>query len=325
MMSPIVRRTGVTATDFDIRYTSEDFPSSYPVSSGTLSLNWNDLLWAALTIGRPNVAYVFQHGDASIHEALFRVFMVKTALGQVGGSRRFQRTAAFKALDPTEKGAVSYFLGMAVCKLFASRVLDTPWLLHLDVFGSQLSAAAKSGRSRPDLIGQNTSGDWHVFETKGRSGSPSTSDKLKAKNQAQRLVSVNGAACALHVGSFAFFRKDALEFYWRDPEPEAPEMLEPISIKVSDRDWAECYTHALALEEQPKDGLLADQILEADIKVEIHPKLRSLLRESRWADARRLTAELSPIFAKEGYQADGVRVLAGDSWPIRPRPTRGRI
>lgn len=323
-MSPIVKRTVVTTTDFDIRYTSEDFPAAYGVVSGTLSLNWSDLLWAALTIGRPNVAYVFQHGDASIHEALFRVFMIKTALGQVGTSRRFHRTEAFKALDPTEKGAISYFLGMAVCKLFASRVLDTPWLLHLDVFGDQLSAATKSGRSRPDLIGQNTSGAWHVFESKGRAGSPSAKDRMKAKQQAQRLVTVNGVACALHIGSFAFFRKDELEFYWRDPEPEAPEILEPIPIKVSDRDWAECYTHALALEEQPKDGLLADQIREADIKVEIHPRLRDLLRESRWGDARILTAELSQIFVDDGYQADGVRVVAGDSWPIRKRPASRR-
>ena len=148
---------------------------------------------------------------------------------------------------------------------------------------------------------------------------------MKAKTQAQRLVSVDGAACALHIGSFTFFRKDALEFYWRDPEPEAPEMLEPIQIKATDRDWADCYIHALALEDQPKDGFLADQVREADIKVEIHPKLRILLREGRWGDARKLAAELSQTFVKEGYQADGVRVFAGDSWPIRARATRVRI
>ena len=309
-------------TSFDIRYTSEDFPASYAVSSGTLGVDWNDILWAAITIGRPNVTYVFQHGDASIHEALFRIFMIKTALGQVGGSRRFQRTAAFKALDPTEKGAVSYFLGMAVCKLFASRVLNTPWLLHLDVFGSQLSAATKSGRSRPDLIGQDTSGAWHAFETKGRSGMPSAEDKLKAKTQAERLVSVNGTACSLQIGSFAFFRKDALEFYWRDPEPEAPEKLEPIKITVQERDWAAYYMHALALADQPKDGLLADQFLEADVQVEIHPKLRPLLLEGRWGEARTLTFGLGQVFTQDGYKADGVRVVAGDSWPVRSRAVR---
>lgn len=320
-MSPIVRRPGLS-TSFGIRHTSEDFPASHPVSSGTLGLEWSDLLWAAITIGRPNVTYVFQHSDASIHEALFRVFMIKTALGQVGGSCRFQRTTAFKALDPTEKGAVSYFLGMAVCKLFASRLLNTPWLLHLDVFGSQLSAATKSGRSRPDLIGQYTSGAWHAFETKGRSGMPSAEDKLKAKTQAERLVSVNGTACTLQIGSFTFFRKDALEFYWRDPEPEAPEKLEPIKIKVTDKDWAAYYTHALALEGQAKDGLLAEQFRAADIKVEIHPKVRPLLIEGRWEEARRIASALSSVFLKDGYKADGVRVVMGESWPVRTRPVR---
>jgi hypothetical protein len=322
-MSPIARRPGLMSS-FDIRHTSEDFPASHPVSSGTLGLEWSDLLWAAITIGRPNVTYVFQHGDASIHEALFRVFMIKTALGQVGGSRRFQRTAAFKALDPTEKGAVSYFLGMAVCKLFASRLLNTPWLLHLDVFGSQLSAATKSGRSRPDLIGQDTSGAWHAFETKGRSGMPSAEDKLKAKTQAERLVSVNGTACTLQIGSFTFFRKDALEFYWRDPEPEAPEKLDPIKIKVTDKDWAAYYTHAMALEDQAKDGLLAEQFRAADIKVEIHPKVRPLLIERQWGEARRISSALSSVFLKDGYKADGVRVVMGDSWPIRTRPVRAQ-
>lgn len=323
-MSPTARRPRLL-TSFDIRYTSEDFPPAYGVSSGVLSLNWSDLVWAAITIGRPNVTYVFQHGDASIHEALFRVFMIKTALGQVGSSRRFQRTEAFKALDPTEKGAISYFLGMAVCKLFASRLLNTPWLLHLDVFGNQLSATTISGRSRPDLIGQDTSGAWHAFETKGRSGMPSADDKLKAKTQAERLVSVNGVHCTLQIGSFTFFRKDALEFYWRDPEPEAPEKLEPIRVEVTENDWAAYYIHALAIEDQAKDGFLADQFQEADIRVEIHPKLRPLLVESSWEEARQLASELSQVFVNEGYKADGVRVVVGNSWSNRAIPVKVQV
>lgn len=97
---------------------------------------------------------------------------------------------------------------MAICKLFASRLLNTPWLLHLDVFRDQLNPATLGGRSRPDLVGQDASGAWHAFETKGRSSVPSSEDKLKAKSQAQRLVSVDGSACSLHIGSFAYFRGD---------------------------------------------------------------------------------------------------------------------
>jgi len=136
-----------------------------------------------------------------------------------------RRTDAFAALDPTEKGMVSYFLGMTLCKLFASRLLYAPWLLHLDVFRAALNAVTL-GRSRPDLVGEDISGNWHAFESKGRSSVPSSADKEKAKVQAQRLVSVNGLNCSLQVGSFAFFRSGVLEFYWRDPDPDSKDAIE---------------------------------------------------------------------------------------------------
>ena len=137
---------------FMIPYESQDFPSTYGIGSGNLSTSWDDLLWAALTVGRPNTAYVFRHGDASLYEALFRLSLIRMAVEQdcVG---ELNRTTAFAALDPTEKGAVSYFLGMAVCKLFAAKLLHAPWLLHLDVFRDSLNPLLL-GRSRPDLVGR---------------------------------------------------------------------------------------------------------------------------------------------------------------------------
>ncbi len=316
-MSPIRTRAGVTTASLTIPYTSARFPSSYGVGSGALSFSWDDLLWAAITIGRPNTAYVFQHGEASIHEALFRLSLVRMSLEQVQFSNRLHRTDAFRALDPTEKGAVSYFLGMAVCKLFASRLLSTPWLLHLDVFRNQLNPTTLGGRSRPDLVGQNASGAWHAFETKGRSSVPSSGDKQKAKAQAQRLVSVDGSACALHIGSFAFFRGDDLDFYWRDPEPEEPEKLEPIEISVKNEDWANYYASALALASEPGRGLLSSESQGIDLKVEIHPKLRELLFQGQWAGARSLATELRQQLELDGFQPDGLRVVAGGSWRRR--------
>ena len=171
-----------------IPYTSRDFPSGTIAGRGDLQTGWGDLLWAALTVGRPNTAYVLAHGDASYHEALFRLSLVRMALEQRPFSRSLQRTDAFRSLDPTEKGAVSYFLGMAFCKLFASRFLHTTWLLHLDVFRDQLGPALLGGRSRPDLVGQDVKGAWHAFECKGRSSAPNVEDRRKAKAQAQRLV-----------------------------------------------------------------------------------------------------------------------------------------
>lgn len=302
----------------EIPYRSEMFPSSCGVGSGTLSFAWSDLLWAAITIGRPNTAYVFKHGNASFHEALFRLSLVRMAVEQVPFRSHLHRTDAFRALDPTEKGAVSYFLGMAVCKLFSSRLLGTPWLLHLDVFRDQLNPVTLGGRSRPDLVGQNTTGAWHAFETKGRSSPPSFADKKKAKEQAERLVSVDGTNCSLQVGSLAFFGGDGeLEFYWRDPVPEEPGELEPIEINVSDEDWSNYYAAPLALASEPKGDFLSAQTQGIDLTVEIHPKVRVLLLQGQWGAARSLAIEFRQQLEAEGFHPDGLRVVAGESWQRR--------
>jgi hypothetical protein len=196
-----------------IDYENDQFPSSVvPNGQSRLSVTWDDILWAAVTIGRPNLSYVFRHRSASIHEAIFRWSMVRMGLQQRGvRGQKLVRTDAFKELDPTENGAVNYFFGLAICKLFASKLLDTPWTLHLDVFRNQLNPQLRRGRSRSDLVGQaSASGAWHAFECKGRATAPGGPEKQKAKEQARRLVSVGGKPCMLHIGAITFFRNDAL-------------------------------------------------------------------------------------------------------------------
>ena len=160
-----------------IDYQSQSFPPRYGLGSSTLKTSWDDLLWAAITIGRPSTYHVFRRGPTSFHEAIFRLSLIRMAVEQTR-KYRLRRTKAFAALDPTVKGMVSYFIGMALCKLFASSLIETPWLLHLDVFRSQLKLN-NLGRSRPDLIGQDSAGTWHAFESKGRSSEPSSGDKAK--------------------------------------------------------------------------------------------------------------------------------------------------
>ncbi|MFZ4664721.1 MAG: hypothetical protein ACOYNY_47455 [Caldilineaceae bacterium] len=295
-----------------IDYQSRDFPTSYRLTSGTLLTSWNEILWSALTIGRPSTYHVFRHGPASFNEAIFRLALIRMAVEQVWhGSLR--RTDAYAALDPTEKGMVSYFIGMVLCKLFASRLLHTPWLLHLDVFRAQLNPILL-GRSRPDLVGEDFAGKWHTFESKGRSSAPSANDKAKAKSQAQRLVSVGGTNCTLHIGSFAYFRKDILEFYWRDPEPNSKEA---VKTPEPNEEWRYYFEPALLLAEEADAESLAAERQMADVKVEIHPEIHLLLRLGEWLSAKRRAQELSEVFAAEGFQPDGLRVTAGDSWAKR--------
>lgn len=310
---------GVLRIGFD----TESFPAgTVPNGHAELSTSWSEILWAAVTVGRPSRQYVFRHGAASLFEALFRWSLVRMALEQSGSSKqRLRRTQAAKTLDPTEKGAVNYFLGMTFCKLFAARLLNTPWLLHLDVFRPALNAVL-SGRSRPDLVGlENGTTRWHSFECKGRINPPDKAVKGRAKAQAQRLIRVNGTACTLHIGAITFFRGDVLNLFWRDPEPA---VAREISIQLDADAWRSYYLPAVqAVAEEASRRKLQEEIGEfvrvsgLDLEVGVHPVVATHLFKRQWASAQRAAVEASKEIHEAGYEADGLAVRAGDTWQQR--------
>lgn len=304
-----------------IPYESDGFPAgSLAPSAPNLPVTWDDVLGAAVTVGRPNRQYVFQHGQASMYEALFRWSLVRMALEQSGPwGRRLQRTSAAKTLDPTEKGAVNYFLGMTFCKLFAEKLLNTPWLLHLDVFRPTLNAVL-TRRSRPDLVGQEFGfGQWHAFECKGRISPPGEAVKKKAKAQAQRLVSINGTPCTLHVGAVTYLKGESLRFYWRDPPPEDEGGL---NLQVTDDAWGYYYRPIVELVRAGApaghdvgSGVLVD-IEAADIRVGLHPRIAKLLYADEWERARQEALEAADAIRRDGFRQDGLRIVAGGSWSV---------
>jgi hypothetical protein len=305
-----------------IPFQTEDFPvGSVPNGFDQLPVDWGDVLWSAVTVGRPNRHDVFRHGAASLHEAIFRMSMVRMALEQSGpGGYRLTRTQAAKTLDPTEKGAVNYFLGMIFCKLFAAKLLNTPWVMHLDVYRPGLNAVL-SGRSRPDLIGQHElSGDWHAFECKGRLSKPDSKVKSKAKAQAQRVVTVNGNPCALQIGAVTYFNGDTLQFYWRDPEPEKG--LPNIEIKHTDSFWRLYYqpsTDLVRSAVRGDIGLLRErrgmiEIEALDLSIGLHPEIAKLVFTEQWSEAKEAAGELREELIEQEYQPDGIRLLTGGSW-----------
>ncbi|MGR9400201.1 hypothetical protein ACU8M5_10690 [Rhizobium leguminosarum] len=292
------------------------FPKTYKLNAfDQISTTWGDIIWAAVTVGRPNIHYVFQYGQPSLYEALFRISMVRMALEQARpyASHTIRRTEAFKALDPTEKGAINYFLGMVFCKVFAAGRLDIPWLLHIDAFRSQFSARFLAGRSRPDLVGKPTSGSaWAAFECKGRASSPNADDRTKAKDQAERIVSVNGLRCRLHVAAFTYFGGDTLKMICDDPDGgDEGEVL-----RAGDEQWRFYYAPAFALAErlEQADGAVVRELDELDLKLEIHPKIMALLRGNQWSAAHDACGELADLLKSEGFKPDGIKVTAGPSW-----------
>lgn len=305
-------------TGLRIQYETRGFPHGAPVSNGrhALDTSWDEILWAAVTVGRPSRQYVFRHGEASAYEALFRWSVVRMALEQRGArGRRLHRTSAAKSLDPTEKGAVSYFLGMTFAKLFAARMLGVPWLLHLDVFADQLGAVLRE-RSRPDLVGEDGAGNWIAIECKGRSARPDTETWRKAKRQATRIRSIDGSKPIYHIATFTYFKQDTLTFEWEDPEPNESEPA-PIELEFPAHAWRDYYRPVLAILrategafERIREGRRAT-IEEADLEVGVWPPVLAALLEEDWNGARSLgiEAELSGE-----YRSDGITIRAGESW-----------
>lgn len=313
-----------------IDYESEDFSTGTGVASGTgtLSLTWDDLLWAAMTVGRPNRQYVFRHGTASWYEALFRLSLVRMSLEQAGpAGRRLRRTQAARTLDPSEKGAVNYFLGLAVAKLFADRCLGAPWLLHLDVFRPQLNVQL-AGRSRPDLVGETTAGGWIALECKGRISRPSENAKLKAKEQAERITTINGVVPIVNAGCISFFKRDVLQFFWRDPTPDPARIKHQIDIDVPGESWRNYYGPILALfsgtalRREERRGIVTATDERLDVTVSIDANVLRLLEAGHWADAKIVAAEAATQPAEAPLRTDGLRITAGETW-LKPFEDEG--
>lgn len=306
-----------------IDYESEGFPSGGSVSNGIgiLDTSWGELLWAALTVGRPNRMYVFRYGAASMYEALFRLSLVRMALEQSGPRAfRLRRTEAVKTLDPSEKGAVNYFLGMTLCKLFSARLLDAPWVMHLDVFRPLINTNL-SGRSRPDLVGQTQTSDWVVLESKGRISPPSADAKNKAKQQARRITSIDGAAPRYCIGGITYFRNDVLQFFWRDPYPYPGQERQTIKLITKESMWGYYYlpvTDIIRSKPQFLSKMLKEQVLMPvegiDIEMGIYPPILEHLLGGHLGKARQLCFEMAREIKEAGYRADGIKVVTGESW-----------
>ena len=202
-----------------LSYTATGFPDGSPAGlSGTQQLNftWSELVWAAITVGRAGVSHVVQFGLFSAYEIVYRAALVYANIMETAGAGLF-RSAAYDGLDPSEKGAVSYFLGLTPSKLFAERCLQVPWLLHLDVYRAQLSVVLGPGRSRPDLVGQDCNGEWVVIESKGRTHGLDAAALEKAKAQSQRVRRISGAVPKFRMGVQSYFESSRLCLSIDDP------------------------------------------------------------------------------------------------------------
>jgi hypothetical protein len=59
------------------------------------------------------------------------------------------------------------------------------------------------------------------------------------------------------------------------------------------------------------------EVAGADLKVGLHPSVRQHAIRGDWVQVRQASAEAGELLRHEGYQADGIKVVAGSSWKRR--------
>jgi hypothetical protein len=208
-----------------INYNSHNFdPNKFGAQFqglNQLDFTVQELMWSAITVGRANFIDVLSHGIYSEYEILYRASILVANIAENGPT--LVKSSAYEHLDPSEKSAVSYFLGLTFTKLLSAKLLNIPWLLHIDVYRDQFTRNGQafgfgSSRSRPDLIGLDNYRRWTIIECKGRANTLEATLIASAKNQTRNLRRIGTDLPSLRVAVVTHFTNGQLTVDWADPE-----------------------------------------------------------------------------------------------------------
>lgn len=122
-----------------VAFETSGFAALAPPPAGDLLVSPARLAWAAATVGATPVS--LGGIPRPYLELCWRVALASAAIEESRLSGRWVRTAAYDRLDPSEKSAVSYFLGMAQAKITCEMLLGVPHLVHLDAVLATLGAS----------------------------------------------------------------------------------------------------------------------------------------------------------------------------------------
>jgi len=224
-----------------------DFVGAFAGVNGNYVLHPSraDVVRAAITTGYPNLAAATM--PVNFHRTwavLFRASIVLAYLDLPAGDA-IVRSDDYERADPSEKRAISYYLGLFAAKLGAEMLLQTPWLWHYDAY-HRLAHGIGPIASRPDLIGRTVRGEWIAVEAKGRTNGWTEDLRNAAKTQAQtvnQVVHPDGTvdAIAANVASISFFDGEGWNLLMDDP----PAKAQPLRLTSSPEDLYRAYYRPL--------------------------------------------------------------------------------
>lgn len=306
----------------EIPYTASKFPKHWGSDlSGnhTLQVSWEEMVWAAMTMGKPGLAFLFSNGWHSISDLIVRCHTVYANLQEK--SPYFERSDLYREIDQTEKSSVSYFMGMLAAKILGARLLDTPWLFHLSMVAALGGTTILKAKSQPDLVGLRGNRDWIVVEAKGRTWGHSNSAMLSAKLQTRQLRRINGQYPSLRVAVQASFDPH-LQWAIEDP-PEIDDSASDINFNVEDA--LEMYYSAttaatdLGMDRKIQDRVfIVGEIPEIGVTIGLDRKLRDQLRNrSVTSGSSRLAPQRMSEHGKAGMFhlfPDGLAISLDERW-----------
>lgn len=176
---------------------------------GVVNISPLDLAKGAATVG---VSPLSAGPPRTFAELLWRINIVRANLAVDAATSRWVRSPSYNRLDPSEKSAVSYFLGLTQARVMCEQLLGVDYLVHLDTL--LLPAGQPRRRVRPDLVGYSISQMRSVaVEAKGRTNGHTARLVRGAKNQARNLPQVNlpnspGRGAYLPIASVSWFDSD---------------------------------------------------------------------------------------------------------------------
>lgn len=220
---------------YNIHYDVVAFPGRLPnglvcPASGRHVTTMARLVWAATTAGVTPFGPRLRYSRAL--EFQWRAAMMRASIQPDRG--RFRCSDSYAQLDPSEKGAVSFFLGQAQAKLFAHDFFLISRLVSYDWYLAYLGRSRRG--TRPDFIGFRGRSAAIGLEAKGRSPGrvKPRSVAATAKKQASSLPTINGHPLTATYVHVAYFDRDRWCAHLEDP-PRARqgEPVDPAPLTLS--------------------------------------------------------------------------------------------
>jgi hypothetical protein len=150
-----------------MRVTCKDFKVPYDRLNTELhdiQFSWPQLRHAVVTMGSPSLRAALPSTQHALAFALHKIFAIESVV-EIDENGALKLPARYDDLDQSEKGVLSYWLGMCVTKIVSDEVLDVPWPVHLRHLMKAIRVDMRD-KKFPDYVGWDSKEKWHVIEAK---------------------------------------------------------------------------------------------------------------------------------------------------------------